>query len=147
MRKWGRVLFGCVCALAWSADLVVPIKAQSPSPDLFTACWLSAKFDSNTSGSTLLDTASSTQRIYVCGWNIFADGTVNVKLVYGTQVTNPCDTGTTSVTPTWQFTAQTQNVDHLPVYTGVTPVPSSNQLCINLSAGVQVQAIIYYAKF
>jgi len=143
MRKWLRamVLLGVWLALPYQAI------AQQPSinPDLMTACTKAITYDASTSGATKLVTGTSTAQIYVCGWNILAAGTVNVSLEYGTGGT--CGSGTHAVTPAWQLIAQTQNVDHLPVYTGITPVPVSNDLCINTSAGVAVQAVVYYAQF
>jgi hypothetical protein len=38
-------------------------------------------------------------------------------------------------------------IDHLPVYTGMVPVPAGNDLCINTSAAVAVQAYVYYTQF
>jgi len=107
-------------------------------------CNQSAQYDAATSGPTLLVTGTATGGIYVCGFVFWADGIVNVDLIYGTGAT--C-TGATKVTPLFQFTAQTGIVDHLPVYTGLPPVPPSNNLCINASTGVQIQAIVYYTKF
>jgi len=124
---------------------ILPVHAQGVSPNQMFGCNQSAQYDNSTSGSTLLVTGANTKGIYVCGWNIWSGGTVNVKLVYGTGST--CGTGTTSITPAFQFTAQTGDVDHLPVYTGIPPVPASNNLCINTSGSVAVQAIVYYTQF
>ena len=103
------------------------------------------KYDASTNGSTLLVTGVANKQIYICGWNILAAGTANVKFVYGTGGT--CGSGTTAMTPAFQFTTQVGNVDHLPVYTGILPAPASNDVCINTSAGVAVQAILYYTQF
>ncbi len=119
--------------------------AQGVSPNQMFGCNQSAKYDASTSGATKLVTGVSNKQIYVCGWNLLASGTVNVSLVYGTGGT--CGTGTTAITPAFQFTAQVSDVDHLPVYTGITPVPVNNDLCINASAGVAVQAVVYYTQF
>lgn len=105
-------------------------------------CQASAFYDASTNGSTKLVTGSATNRIFVCGFDFFAAGTANVKLVYGTG-TN-CATGTTAITPAFQFTIQTGLVDPSPYWRGLTPVPLGNDLCINTSAGVAVQAIVYY---
>ena len=145
-----RRLVAFATALALSLFLPPSGWAQqnsAPNPDFLTACTQSVIYDASTNGATLLVASSGTARIYVCGWNFWSGGMVNVDLVYGTQVTNPCDTGTTKITPAFQFTAQTGEVDHLPVYQGIKPVPNGNQLCINTSAGVAVQAVVYYAQF
>jgi hypothetical protein len=109
------------------------------------ACVKSVLYDASTSGSTKLVTGNATQQVYVCGFSIMGSGTVNVDLVYGTGGT--CGTGTHEVTPAWQLTAQAGIVDHQPYYAGLPPVPVSNDLCINASAGTAVQAIVYYAQF
>lgn len=129
-----------LCGLA-----TAPANAQGVSPSQMFGCNQSAQYDASTSGATKLVTGTSTARIYVCGFNFLANGTVNVSLVYGTGGT--CGSGQGSVTPAFRFTAQTGDVDHLPVYTGLPPVPASNDLCILTSAGVAVQAIVYYTQF
>jgi hypothetical protein len=138
-----------LAALAALLALCLPVAAQwggvGVSPNQMFGCNQSALYDASTSGATRLIVGDATGRIYVCGWNFWAAGTVNVGLVYGAG--GACGTGTTKMTPAYQFTAQTGIVDHLPVYTGVTPVPSGNDLCINTSAGIAVQAIVYYTQF
>lgn len=119
--------------------------AQGVSPNQMFGCNQAAIYDASTTGSTKLVTGNANQRIYVCGWNLFGGGTVSVKLVYGTGGT--CGAGTQAITPAFQLTAQTRDVDHLPVYTGIPPVPSSNDLCLNASGAVAVQAIVYYTQF
>ena len=119
--------------------------AQSVSPAQMFGCNRSVQYDASTNGSTKLVTGTATQRVYVCGFTFFAAGTANVKLIYGTGGT--CGAGTTAVTPAFQLTTQTGVVDKSPVYMGLLPVPVSNDLCLNTSAGVAVQAIVYYAQF
>lgn len=97
-------------------------------------------YDASTSGSTVLLTASN-RNIELCGFDFFAGGTVNLKLVYGTGST--CGTGTVNITPAFQFTAQTGLVDPSSVSRGLF-VPAGNDLCINASSGVAAQAIVYY---
>lgn len=144
MRK---ILLAGAMALGFMMACLLPqaASAQGVSPNQMFGCNQSAQYDASTNGATKLVTGVASKRIYVCGWNILAAGTVNVSLVYGTGGT--CGSGTTSVTPAWQFTAQVNNTDHLPVYTGILPVPASNDLCINASGGVAVQAVVYYTQF
>lgn len=127
--------------------LISPVCAQGVSPNQMFGCNQSANYDASTNGATRLVVGTTTKGIYVCGWNIMPAGTVSVQLVYGTQTTNPCDTGQTPVTPAFQLTAQTPEIDHLPVYTGVKAVPTGKDLCILTNAGTAVQAIIYYTQF
>lgn len=122
-------------------------KAQGVSPNQMFGCNQSAKYDASTNGATRLVQGNATQGIYVCGWNIMPAGTVSVQFVYGTQTTNPCDTGQTPITPAFQLTAQIPEVDHLPVYTGITPVPAGKDVCLVTNAGVAVQSILYFTRF
>jgi hypothetical protein len=122
-----------------------PAMAQGISPSQMFGCNQSAQYDASTSGNTKLVTGVANKLIYVCGFNFFSNGTVNVSLVYGTGGT--CGTGTGSVTPAFEFGAQTGTVDHLPVYTGLPGAPASNDLCIKTSGAVAVQAIVYYTQF
>jgi hypothetical protein len=133
-------VFASLCSVGAQAQQGIGV-----SPNQMSGCNQSAQYDASTSGDTKLVTGVSNKGIYVCGFNFFSNGTANVKLEYGTGGT--CGTGTTPVTPAFHFTAQTGDVDHLPVYTGLPPVPVSNDLCINVSAGVAVQAIVYYTQF
>jgi hypothetical protein len=138
-----RILIAALFALAlsWGG----PAHAQNISPNQMSGCNKSALYDASTNGSTKLVTGTATAQIYVCGFDLNAGGTVNVQIVYGTGGT--CGTGQTAITPSWQFTAQIGIVDHLPVYTGLPPAPASNDVCIKTSAGVAVQAILYYTQF
>lgn len=106
-------------------------------------CNASAIYDASTSGSTELVALTAGKTIYVCGYSILAAGTVNVKLIYGTG--SACATGATNMTPAYQLVAQAGIVDGSPIYRGLKTA-ASNALCINTSAGIAVQAIVYYSK-
>ena len=103
-------------------------------------------YDASTNGSTLLVAKVAAKNIYVCGYDLFSAGTVNVKLISGTQTTNPCDTSTVNETPAWQLIAQVGLVDNH--YFGNSfKIATNTDLCINTSAGVAVQAMVYYTQF
>lgn len=87
-------------------------------------------------------TASRT--IYICGWHVMASGTTSVTLKYGTG-TN-CGTGTTSLTDTYDLTAQAGLVDRAAYYQGLKGA-SANALCVTNSAAVKITGGVYYAKF
>jgi hypothetical protein len=142
MRRLFAAAFACVLAL-YGPALAAP--GIAINPDLLTACNQAQIYDASTSGSTRLVVGAANTQIYVCGFNFWSNGTANVGLVYGTGGT--CGSGTTEVTPAFHLTAQSGNVDHISVYGGLPPVPSSNDLCLNVSAGVAVQAIVYYTQF
>jgi hypothetical protein len=125
-----------------------PVEAQQFANTVY--CNQSVVYDTNTNGSTTLVASSSGTggSTYICGYTISAATAVNVKLVFGTKVTNPCDTGTKSITPAYNFQAVTTSAvpsitDSSSNYRGLS-VPAGNDLCINTSAGNSVQAIVYY---
>lgn len=105
-------------------------------------CDSSVAYDASTNGSTELKALTSGRTIYVCGYTILAAGTVNVKLIYGTGTA--CATGSVNMTAAYQLTAQVGLVDGAAFYRGLKTA-SANALCINTSAGVAVQAIVYYS--
>lgn len=139
-RNWVVVVAALVlalCAPTWrgNADQTV----------VGTNCNTSLIYDASTNGATQLQASntSGTGLLYICGYTFFAAGTVNVDLVYGTGTA--CATGTTKLTPAYQFTAQTGIVDASPFYRGMS-VPGGQNLCINTSAGVAVQAVVYVSR-
>lgn len=109
-------------------------------------CDKSVVYDASTSGRTKLISKVTSQKIYLCGYVFFAAGTVNVDLDYGTQTTNPCDTGTTKLTPAYQLTAQTGISDNAGEFRGMGTA-ATQDICINASGGVAVQATVYYTQF
>lgn len=109
-------------------------------------CDNKAVYDASTNGSTNIVAKVASQNIYVCGFEIFSAGTANVKLISGTLTTNPCDTSTVSHTPAFQLVAQTGIVDNH-FYGNAFKVVTNTDLCLNTSAGVAVQAIVYWTQF
>lgn len=118
-------------------------KASGATTDLIS-CDSSVIYDASTNGKTQLVGLTSSQNTYVCGFTVFAAGTVNVSLSTGTG-TN-CGTTSTNITPAFQLTAQTGAVDGSPFFRGLKTA-ASEELCLVTSAGVAVQAIVYYTKF
>lgn len=107
-------------------------------------CNKTAIYDAGSSGSTQLVALSADKTVYICGFTLFSAGTVNVKLITGTGTA--CATGSADVTPAFQLTAQTGAVDGSPFFRGLQSA-RSGALCLNTSAGVPVQAIVYYLQF
>jgi hypothetical protein len=107
----------------------------------------------NTATTTLLVAGVAGQRIYVTAWSIIAAGTGNVSLVYGTTVTNPCDTGQVALTGTYNLTAQTGLAFGngggiiLVVPPTATPTTTAFNLCIVTSAAVGMPGSLAYARF
>jgi hypothetical protein len=142
-RKLGVAALAIAMALA--PPWVHSARAAGISPSQMFGCNQSAQYDASTSGNTLLITHAANKGIYVCGFDYFSNGTAAVDLVYGTG--SACGTGTTKITPAFELGAQTGIVDHLPVYTGLPPAPTPNDVCIDVNGAVAVQAIVYYTQF
>lgn len=129
--------------LGWLA--IAPACADPVYQSQTIACTHSAIYDASTNGPTKLVTGTTTQQIYVCGFTLLGGGTATVKLEYGTGGT--CVTGETAITPAFSLVAQSQLVDPHTYYAGLAPAPAGNDLCLKTSAGVAIQAIVYYAQF
>lgn len=99
-------------------------------------CNQKALYDNSTNGTTQLVPGSGTLTIYLCGYSILAAGTVNVELDDGTG---------TKITPAFQLTAQAGIVDGSDFFRGLKS-NAGGALSIKTSAGVAVQAIVYYAQ-
>lgn len=108
-----------------------------------SACNSSVVYDASTNGSTALVTGAATFEIFVCGYTLVGGGTATVKLVQGTGTA--CATGETAITPAYSLVAQTVVSDSAPQWRGLR-VPAGKDLCIKTSAGVAVQAIVYFVQ-
>ena len=140
-------------ALALSLGLPLLPCHQAAAQGVTTqrTCGQSAFYDAAASGATQLvpppagNQTRTGNTIFICGYTFATAGTVNIGLVYGTG-TN-CGTGTTKITPAYQFIATASAiagiVDGGSVFRGLS-VPAGNNLCINTSAGVAVQAMVYF---
>jgi hypothetical protein len=127
-----RLLLGLLLALACLA----PAHAQ-------INCRQTVLYDASTNGSTKLITGVSTANVRICGFNIWAGGTATVKLVTGTG-TN-CATNEAAITPAYSLTTQTGVADSAGVWRGLLAA-SGLDVCIKTSAGVAVQAQLYYLQ-
>lgn len=132
----------------WKAALVLALLLLAPLParaqsTLATAipCTAAPIYDTNTNGSTRMVTAKADGgTIYICGYTIWSAGTVNVKFISGTG-TN-CATNSVNLTPAFQLVTQTGISDTSPLFRGLKAEPGQD-ICINTSAGVAVQAILF----
>lgn len=113
---------------------VGPIEAQTVTPRV---CSKAVVYDASTNGATQLVAAGN--GIYICGYTLFAAGSVNVNLGFA----SACTATLTALTPAYRFTTQTGITDPSPYFRGMF-VPSGNALCINTSAGIAVQAVVYF---
>lgn len=122
--------------------------AQGVSPAQMFGCNKAAPFTGNTGTTQLLVSSSgSTAQIYVCGFDFTAAAASTAQLEYGTQVTNPCDTSATTITPALNVSATVPTVDHQPFYAGITPVPNGKQLCVAIGGTGPASGIVYYTQF
>lgn len=106
-------------------------------------CRSTAVYDAATNGSTVLVTGAATIQTFICGYQLVGGGTATVKFVYGTGTT--CGTGETAITPAFSLLAQTVVSDNSPVWRGMR-APASNDVCIKTSAGVAIQALLFYVQ-
>lgn len=123
-------------------------------PDI--QCSQSKIYDTNTNGNTELVALVAGQNIYVCGFVFFAAGTVNVSLVTGTGTacaSNASGTPSTgssgaaaALTPAFQLTTQTGVWSPLATHTWMFSTGVANALCLKTSAGVSVQAQVWYQQ-
>ena len=104
---------------------------------------LSVAISTAASGSTQLVALATDYTIFACGYNFIANGTVNVKFVYGTGAN--CATGPADITGAYPLTAQAgiaiPNTGS-PQFAGLV----SNAVCINLSGAIQVSGLLTCVK-
>lgn len=135
-----RLLSLLAVALGVLIGMHAPAQAQSGP----IYCGSKVLYDASTNGRTQLVAATAGQTVYICGFDLFSGGTVNVSL--GTGTGSNCATTYTAITPAWQFVAQTGIVDASSVWRGLSSTVGE-ALCLSTSAGVAVQAIVFYTKF
>ena len=109
------------------------------------ACNQAAYYDASTNGATQLVAGVTGKIIYICGYTLFGAGTANVSLTEGTG-TN-CGTGTITISPAFRLVTQIGVTDPSDYWRGLNTRIAGDALCINTSAGVAIQAIVYYSQF
>lgn len=122
-------------AFAFIAALVGPAHALD--------CTQSTFYDASTSGATKLISGIATQRVFICGYTLVGGGTATVKFETGTG-TN-CATNETAITPAYTMVSGTVIPDNPGVFAGLVAGPALD-FCIKTSAGVAIQALIYYKQ-
>jgi hypothetical protein len=121
------------------------IKGSSTQTAVGVGCNSAAVYDASTNGSTQLVPAGlNGEAIYICGYTIFGGGTANVELDYGTGTA--CATGNKKIVPAYAITTGISVTDDSPFFRGIY-APSGTALCIKTSAGVPIQALVFYAQF
>lgn len=128
MSLKGLKEFGLGFALAL---LAVPALAASISVASTTAVQIAA--------------ASATRATHVQAYSLVAAGTTTVQLEYGTQVTNPCDTGAVVLTGAMSMGAN----NSLTAGNGGADlfiVPAGKQFCIVQTGAVQLSGFVTYTQ-
>ena len=139
------------------ANAVVP-GGQNSAGNLYgdIVCDKGVIYDASTSGSTQLVAVSASTHVYICGYEVFAAGTVNVSLVAGTgtacasAASGANSVGTSGaaakLTPAWEFTASTGKISAWPGHGWLIDAGSANAVCLNTNGAVAVQAEIFYSQ-
>lgn len=137
-------IFRASLALAAIAALLIlhtgPAPAQQRGP---IYCQSTAKYDAAAAASLRLVTGISGNSIYICGYTLAAAAANNLSISTGTG-TN-CGTGTTVITPVWQFAAAGNLTIEGAFWKGLL-VPPLTDVCITSSGAVASQAVIFYSQ-
>lgn len=120
-------------------------KADPVTQSQTYACTRAATF-SGAAASTVLVTAVTGKRIYVCGF-VFAGTAAGTAGLEYAATGGSCGTPTL-ITPVFGVGAAANPaiVDHQTYYAGLTPAPLSNDLCV-VTTGTATQVIVYYTQF
>lgn len=130
-------LFGALLLLC-SAQMVAAQESATA-----VRCNAVKLYDASTNGATVLVPGLGKNTAYICGFTLWAGGTATVKFEYGTG--SACATGETAITPAFSLVAQTGLLDSSSAFRGLT-VPPGKDICIKTSAGVAVQALLFYKR-
>jgi hypothetical protein len=116
-----------------------------PGARAFGPSGTSVPINITTSSSQLVLPSGSTQ-IYVTAWDVLANTAGSFSLVYGTTTRGPCDTGTTPITGTYNFAAQSglsRDGGAQPLYV----IPPGNSLCAVTSGAATFAGSLSYTQF
>lgn len=119
-------------------------------PDSPVICKSSAIATITSATTTLLVAVVPSKRVFLCGYTISSLVTTGAtaQFVYGTQVTNPCDTGTANVTA--PLVLSNDGIASTGFANGLvgTITSASNQLCVTTTGTItDVYVTISYAQF
>ena len=85
-------------------------------------------------------------RVFICGWHVTNSSTTSYtfSINYGTQTTNPCDTGTVNMTPALSVLNSAPSADHIDY--AVMQTTPSQQLCITPN-NAALSGLVYFSQF
>lgn len=131
---------GAAAAQQWGYELASAIARGSAPIEITTATTTEL-----VAAPTVTSPGGGTAGVYVTGFDIEADGTGNITLVYGTKVSTPCDTGQHALTGVYHLTAQTHAGPFGNGFGVIFPaVPAGNEICAVTSAAVGMHGVISY---
>lgn len=134
-------------ALALLLGSQYPHRVAAQGTSTPRTCNRSAFLNMSTATTSLLAPISTDRQaantIFICGYQIFSAGTTTVKLETGTQVSTPCDTNPTAITPTYNLVAGENVQDGSSFFRGLS-VQAGLQLCAVNSGAVNVGIMVYY---
>lgn len=110
-----------------------------------TTCDSQAFLDMTTATTTEIVALTASRKVFVCYWLVESNGTAVVTFKRGTG-TN-CGTGTTTISPAWDLTAQTGFSGGSGVGVVFDNLNAGDALCVTSSAAVNVHVFMRYAKY
>lgn len=125
---------------------IYPYIFNGTSWDRQVTCNQSVTINPSTATTTLLIAVNASKTHYVCSIEITNTAANTAKVVAGTQVTNPCDTGTVTLTNTYGFGASATNY-----FAGGTMgylfkgTATNQQMCVTTSAANSIFITVHYA--
>ncbi len=131
-----------LCLLALIGVLATNARAQNPPLSLQVSCGSTATYSASTNGKTKIVTGISGRAAHICRYVVVWGGTATVSL--GTGTGTDCGTTYTAITPAYSGAATSPAfVDGADYFQGLQTV-SGEDLCVNTSAGVAIQVMVYY---
>lgn len=121
------------------------LTAGTPGADYVRGCDTTAVIDTAAIGNTQLVALTTSETIFICGWQLTVGGAVSVQWIYGTG--SACATGETDLTAAMPFLANGDTWSDTSVFYKGMKGALSNAFCIELSAAVQTSGVLYYTKY
>lgn len=110
-----------------------------------TACDSQAFLDMTTATTTELVALTASRKVFICQMTVMANGTTTFTLKRGTG-TN-CGTGTTTISPAWDLTAQTGFSQGAGMGVVFDNQNAGDALCVTNGSAVNLHIFVRYAKY
>ena len=79
--------------------------------------------------------------IFLCYFEELSAGTTDFRLLYGTTVTDPCDTVPVNIEPPNSWTAQTGKITRFPIR-----IPAGNNICGVVNQNIAVDILLEWGR-